>query len=66
MWKKTNPYPLYQALERCKAFSGAQLKELAGQLAQMDLDMKSGGASAGDALEEMVLRFCGVQEEAVL
>jgi DNA polymerase-3 subunit delta len=66
MWKKTNPFPLFQTLERCKAFSGPQLKSLGEQLGQMDLEMKSGGASAGDALEEMVLRFCGVQEEAVL
>ena len=65
-WKKSNPYPLYQTLERCKSFSAQQLKDLAEQLGKMDLDMKSGGAKGGDALEEMVLRFCGVQEEAIL
>jgi DNA polymerase III delta subunit len=66
LWKKTNPYPLHQSMERARAFSAPQLRGLSLQLAQMDLDMKSGGISAADALEEIVLRFCGVQEEAIL
>jgi DNA polymerase III delta subunit len=66
LWKKTNPYPLHQSLERARSFSAAQLHGLSLQLAQMDLEMKNGGISASDALEEIVLRFCGVQEEAIL
>jgi DNA polymerase-3 subunit delta len=66
LWKKTNPYPLFQSGERAKAFSAQQLQALTAELARMDLELKSGGAKAGDALEELVLRFCGIQEEAIL
>lgn len=66
LWRKTNAYPLYNALERARKFSAAQLRELLASLAQADLDMKSGGADPVAVLEELCVRLCGHREEAVL
>ena len=64
--KKTNAFPLYQAMERAKPMSGAQLREMAAHVAELDKKVKTGGMEAADALEDLVLRFCGVKEEAIL
>lgn len=65
-WKKASPWQLYHVMERAKSFTGPQLQQMTAQLAQADLDIKSGKVKATPALEELVLRFCGIREEAIL
>jgi DNA polymerase III delta subunit len=64
--KKTNSYALYQTMERARSMSGPQLREMVSHVAELDYKVKTGGMEASDALEELVLRFCGVREEAIL
>ena len=66
MLKKTSPYPLYQAMERAKPMSKQQLREMLVHVAELDYKVKTGGMQATEALEDLVLRFCGVREEAIL
>lgn len=66
MVKKTNPFPLYQAMERAKPMSAAQLRDMVAHVSELDRKVKTGGMEASEALQELVLRFCGVREEAIL
>jgi len=63
-WRKTNAWAMSQALKRARALDSRQLHGLIGFLAEADLKLKSSGAGHQEVLEELVLRFCGVREEA--
>jgi DNA polymerase-3 subunit delta len=65
-WRKANSWGQFQTLKRARSFETAQLQSLLLFLADADLRLKSGGAEHAAVLEELVLRFCGIREEAVL
>lgn len=65
-WKKTHPFVSFQALGRAKQFNSAELKAMLGLFLAADLRLKSSSGDARRELEELCLRFSGVEEEVFL
>jgi DNA polymerase-3 subunit delta len=65
-WRKTNAWAQFQALKRARAFDARQLHSLADFLGAADVRLKTGGAAHEAVFDELVMRFCGVREEAAL
>ncbi|HTB21114.1 MAG TPA: hypothetical protein VK914_00250 [bacterium] len=65
-WRRTNAWAQFQALKRARAFDARQLRGLLEFLAESDVRLKSGGATHEAVFEELIMRFCGVREEAAL
>jgi DNA polymerase III delta subunit len=65
-WRRTNAWAQFQALKRARVFDARQLRGLVEFLSDADVKLKSGGATHEAVFEELVMRFCGVREEAAL
>jgi DNA polymerase-3 subunit delta len=61
-----NPYAFYQGLVRCREFSLERLSGCLVFLFEAEKAMKTGSRECAGLLEELVLKICGVRDEALL